>query len=263
MCVFPLFSFFIKLPAFHNRACSVLLEFIDTVDGVSEDACQSDLPNTIIELKAPSATALLILAKLCATKSASFFTSGTPLTFTMVKQHEVIRVGMLVMTLVIAVQGASVAPTFAMHTPLCIEHAEDCAPYSAILLASLLADKRSSNMAFGAKFLALAGDDLRPINRAAFACLVGAVNDGAHLPTVVALLQDKSPLVRAQAVYAVARFGRTEALPQSDADPLVTRALRDVAVRPGAQEGVRQLQRIVVEAVRGAGFEQHYRATGC
>lgn len=203
---FPLFSFFLKIPDFHEHAANALFKYLDNTDMVSEIAARSTIPKTIIELEKPSAISMLILAKCIAIDSKSPFDQQTPIHFTSLKEKDVIMYGMV--AIICAIHFASVA-SFNKLTQMCIDHAVDCAPFSSLLLGLLIekAGRLMNLPPFGSKFLPLLKSPREDI-RASTAFLLGSARDKLVVAPLTGLLADPSPLVRSQTIQALYQLMR-------------------------------------------------------
>lgn len=235
---FPIFAFFLKTQEFHQKAATVLLEFIDSYhkdleattstssnkDNINKDndnkdsnnsvnessnifdnaasmASLSPIPYTIIDLSHPSPTSLIALSKMIACSKTSPFDQNSSLTFTASKDPEVLKAGMLSLCCTVA---TSTLVTFNRLTQMCIDHAIDCAPFSSLLLGSLIerAGRLLNLPFFGLKFIPLLENERVDI-RASAAYLMGYSRDKNGLEPLVNCLKDESYVVRYQAALSL------------------------------------------------------------
>lgn len=202
--VFPLFSFALKHNSFHNEAVDILLNYIDTVEGATKVAARSNLPRTIIDLDKPSYKSLIILSKIIASESFSPFEQQSKLSFSLSQDSEVIKAGML--TLCCAVSVSSVV-SFSKLAQLCIEHAVDCAPFSAMLLALVIekAGRLMNLSSFSPVFLPLL-QHKDSSYRATTTLLLGLSRDKSVVESIATMLQDPEALVRSQAIHSLTQL---------------------------------------------------------
>lgn len=217
---FPVFSFFLKTQEFHQKVSSVLLDYIDspvqakkpindqkdeispsTDESPAYQAALSPIPFTITDLSHPSPTSLISLAKMIALSKTSPFDQNSSIKFTASKDPEVLKAGMLSLCCTI---GTSLLVTFNRLTQICIDHAVDCAPFSSLLLGSLI--ERAGGLLnlpfFGLKFIPLL-EDARIDKRAASAYLIGFSRDKNGLEPLSKCLTDPSYIVRFQAAMSL------------------------------------------------------------
>ena len=203
---FPLFSFLLKVPEFSQRTAEVLLDYLDKTEGAIETAARTTIARTIIEMQKPSATAMLILAKIIATGLATIFDRQTPINFPSVNDPAVLSNGMLALCCAMASQAV---PSLNSRTQLCIDHAIDCAPYSALLLG-LIIERGGTIMkvqTFSQRFLPLLASPREDV-RASAVFLLGLSRDRQVIEPVVKLLNDPSAFVRMQVLYSLVQLMR-------------------------------------------------------
>ena len=197
----PIFGYFLRLPDFHDRAADELLEYLDTVDCACDMAAKSLIPRVIVELDKPSEKALVILAKLMATEHTLPCDVQTAIAFTSSKDVNVLKAGMMSLCCAIA---TSPGANFSRLTQICIDHATECAPYSALLLGLL--NERAGRLmnlpAFGHSFVPLLDSEREDI-RASTAFLLGVTRDPTVVEPLLKALNDPSSIVREQVVLAV------------------------------------------------------------
>ncbi|KAK8898782.1 hypothetical protein M9Y10_001074 [Tritrichomonas musculus] len=222
---FPLFSFMIKIPSFHEQVCDVLLNYLDSSEGSADIAARSSIPRTIMSIVKPSSSAMLILAKIFSTGSASQIDAQT-FNFTSSANSDVIKYGLLALICAMNNQPMS---SFNRLAQVCIDHAADCAPFSAIFLGLSIERSLSfsASNSISQKFLPLlksskeishdsdqTEDDNKDNNyqdqdrndddiRASVAFLLGATKDSHFTKVLQELLEDPSSLVRLQAFYGL------------------------------------------------------------
>jgi hypothetical protein len=209
---FPLLSFLLKVPEYHDRTAATLLDFLDRNDNVIEVASRSTIPKAILELTKPTATVLIVLAKVLSVQKALAFDQHTPINFAASSTSDVLSAGMLSIACALANQNV---PMLAKLTRLCIDHAADCAPYSSVLLVLSIAraGKLLTVPHFAPEFLPLL-DSPRDDIRAATALLLGTSKDHAVLPPIAALMRDHSPIVREFALFGTVQLLRTQPNPE-------------------------------------------------
>lgn len=222
---FPIFSFFLKTQEFHQKVSTVLLEYIDSPiqlkrpvndsktnetksepplpnnESPASQAALSSIPLTITDLNHPSPTSLIALSKMIAISKTSPFDQNSSITFTASKDPEVLKAGMLSLCCTV---GTSLLVTFNRLTQMCIDHATDCAPFSSLLLGSLI--ERAGGLLnlpfFGLKFIPLLEED-RIDTRASAAYLIGFSRDKNGLEPLSKCLKDSSYIVRFQATLSL------------------------------------------------------------
>ncbi|OHT01473.1 hypothetical protein TRFO_31701 [Tritrichomonas foetus] len=232
---FPLFSFLMTIQDYHESVCQVLFDYMDSTEGAAENAARSSIPKTIMKMQKPSAISLLILAKILSTGSTAPFDQQTPFNFASSSNNSVIKAGMLAMCC--ALNNQSLA-SFNRLTNLCIDHAVDCAPYSALFLGLLIErGGRLMNLPpFCETFVKLIKEDTRDDVRAASVFVLGVSKDTQYIEMLVDLLADKSPFVRVQSFFALLQmmqvapnkeiFPKMKAL-QNDTDQICKNAVID------------------------------------
>lgn len=203
---FPLFSFLLTVPDFSQRTAEVLLDYLDKTDGAIEIAARTTIARTIIDMPKPSATAMLILAKLVSTE-VSLFDQQTPINFPSVNDPAVLSNGMLALCCATASQKV---PSLNSRVQLCVDHAVDCAPYSALLLG-LIVEKGGTMLkvqSFSQRFLPLLESPRKDV-RASTVFLLGLSRDRLVVEPVAKLLNDPSAFVRMQVLYSLLQLMRT------------------------------------------------------
>lgn len=220
---FPLFSFLIKIPNFHEQVCDVLLNYLDSSEGSADIAARSSIPKTIMSIVKPSCSAMLILAKIFATGASSQVDAQT-FNFTSTTNSDVIKYGLLALICTLNNQPMT---SFNRLAQMCIDHAIDCAPFSAIFLGLTIERSLSfsTSSSISQNFLPLlklsdedsdkSSDQLENDDKnnnkicctddikASVAFLFGATKDSQYTKVLQELLNDDSPLVRLQAFYGL------------------------------------------------------------
>ena len=199
----PIFSFYLRTE-FHQDAVHLLLNFIDSTEGAASTCSRSSIPKIIVNLEKPSAASLVIVAKCIASEKISPFDPQIPINFQNTKDPGVLKAGFLCLALSISITGQT---AFSRLIPLCIEKATQCAPYSALFLGLLL--ERASRLMtipeYISKFMPLV-KSRRDDYRAAAAFLFGFAKEPEVLNVILSMTTDKSPVVRCQALWSVAKF---------------------------------------------------------
>jgi hypothetical protein len=211
------------------------------------------LSKAILEVTKPSVTSLLVLAKILATGKSAPFDQHMQINFAASSSADVLSAGMLALSC--AIGNQNIPPSFTRIAQTCIDHAVDCAPYSAMLLALLVAraGKLMTISDFAPKFIDLLGHG-RPDVRAATAVLLGESKDQGALPRVMAALADKAAIVRKYAVWGAARLLRL----YPDAAALST--LRRMA--EDADAGVRAAEEAALPGIEKKGADSADHASG-
>lgn len=197
----PIYTNFMLTPAFADATAMQLLQLLDDNEGVPEIAARSNLPVVINTQDRPTETLLLIMAKMLATPNGV----GVPLSmaFLMSKKIEVVRCGMLNMALAMM---REFSPSFNKLSTVCINQAVDCAPISGIVLGLLLQHGvRIGLRGYTSEFVKMCENQHSDI-RAAAVYLLGASLEQGVLDTIKKLVNDESPLVREQVLFAIFNF---------------------------------------------------------
>jgi hypothetical protein len=207
---FPLSAFLLKVPKFHERIAQVLLDFIDRVDIAVTIAARSSLPKALLEVSKPSATSLLVLAKILATGDAPSFDQHTQINFVSLGSSDVLSAGMLALACGIGAQN--IPPSFTRIAQICIDHAVDCAPYSALLLSVMVAraGKLMTIPEFTSHFMELLNHERMDV-RSATVVLLGESKDKRVAEILRERLDDSDAVVRKYAVRAVTKMMGAEA----------------------------------------------------
>jgi hypothetical protein len=236
---FPLAAFLLKVPEFHARTAQCLLDFLDRsgTDADVDAAARSSLPRALLDVSKPSDTSLLILAKILATGKAPPLDQHTPINFAASGNADVLKAGML--ALACGIGGQNVPPSFARIAQVCIEHAAECAPFSAILLALIVAraGKLMTVPDFAPAFAPLLGHPRADV-RAAAAVLLGEARDGGAAAAIAERLSDPEPIVRKYAVWALAKCAGAAAR----ADVAARAVDEDGGVREAVEGALRTLE---------------------
>lgn len=271
--VMPLFSFFITRSEFCDMAVSTLIDFLDQHGDLAVYATRSNIARTIIDMDHPSEVAILLLAKLLSisagTGATSPFQQQWLFWFQDTKEATVpeIRVGMLAIICAISWNFLSI---FTKIWNVCVEKAQECAPYSAILLGLLLGSAgRLMNLPpFGQNFYPLL-DNSSHFIRASCVFLLGMMKDRNMLDKLVQMLDDPEPIVRAQVCVALAKIltykqddfitNALSARKQVEEDKSVIKVL-DFALEGKADEAQEEsnIFRMVIDAVKSNGFIEKY-----
>ena len=264
----PLFSFFISRADFCNDTVTTLLKYIDAHPEFTEVVARSSIAKTIVELRSPSESTLLLLCKILASgPSQSPFGQTWPFWFGEDGNPESIKAGFL--SICIAIQ-ANCSSSFTKIAPLCIQKAKECAPYSAILLGQLLKNaQRLWNLpSFSNDFVPLLTAQSEE-DRAAGAYILGLTKDKSLIQQLIPILSDQSPLVRAQAVVALGTINQTVRDPSvqsaldgakkdqdanvADLAKLITEGRLDQAQKKA------DLLAVILKAVKGNNFIDAYK----
>ena len=264
----PLFSFFITRPEFCDDTIKALIKYIDAHPEFSEAVSRSSIAKTIVELRSPSESALLLLSKILANgQGQSPFSQTWPFWFTADSKPDSIKAGFLAVALAIQ---ANCSSNFTKIAPLCIQKAKDCAPYSAILLGQLLKNaQRLFNLpSFSNDFIPLLTAE-KDEDRAAGAYILGLTKDKTLIEKLIPIISDKSALVRTQAVLAVATINQTVRDPKAQSAIDGARKDQDANVAEIAKlimEGkLDQAQKkgdllqIIIKAAKGNNFIDVYK----
>ena len=231
---FPIFSFFLRKPSFHDEICKILFDYLDSTDGAAENAAHSSVADTIMNLLKPSPVSLLVLAKILATGSAPPFDQQTSFNFASSSNTDVLKYGMLAMCCAINNQNLT---SFNRLIQLCIDHAQNCAPFSALFLGLLIerAGRLMNHPPFADNFLPLLKSEKEDV-RATSVYVLGISKIPQYITDVAEMLEDSSPFVRLQSFYSLLTLMRVspkeeilakmEAL-QNDPDPTVKNLIID------------------------------------
>ena len=204
---YPIFTFFLQTDNFHLKTAQILLNYLDNTDcfssyrGTAELVALSSIPGAIAELTKPSYIALICLAKIIASGKAAPYDQNSAITFSASKDSEVLKAGILALCCTVA---TSSLVSFNKLTQLCIDHAIDCAPFSSLLLGSLIerAGRLMNLPFFGKKYVPFL-DDKRSDIRAAAAYLLGFTRDQSSVQLLQDKLNDESYTVRFQSVLSL------------------------------------------------------------
>ena len=197
----PIFSFFLNITRLHDDAAQHLFSYMDSTPEAAETASHTTLPTTIINIELPSAASLIILAKMMAASQHSFFLSMSPTHFTLTDDEFILSAGMIAMTIASYI---SWLPMYKKFILLCIDHANECAPFSSLLLGVIM-EKTSGTCYsddFSDSFLPLLQDSRSDIRASALYSL-GFSKNPKVIDRIKVFLDDESPIVRIQAFYAL------------------------------------------------------------
>ncbi|KAH0793461.1 regulatory-associated protein of mTOR isoform X1 [Histomonas meleagridis] len=261
---FPLFSFLLKMQKFSQEAAKVLFDYLDSDENILISASRSGIAMTIIEMSKPSNYSLLILAKIVAKGMSQQFNQQTSLNFINSDNSEIIKCGIL--ALCCAITNQFIPSTNRLIT-LCIEHAIDCAPYSAMLLGQILmkAGRLLGVPSFYKRFLPLLNDERSDI-RAAAVYVLGFSKDKTVINYLTKLMDDNEPIVRMTLIDAFNQLamdfddgtirGCLNKL-KDDKDETVRENYRNVANDP--QNNVPMILSMLIKSVSKSGFGERMK----
>jgi hypothetical protein len=273
--VYPIYTHFMLMPAFAVDTSARLLALIDNNPAAADMAARSNLPNVIANMEKPTETGLLMLAKMQVSEHGIDLDVQLPVTFSLSKKREVLKCGMLNICLAVS---KTWLPSFNKMTQICIEQAETCAPLAGLLLGILI-DKGGRMLVLHGyispyqKLCTHPGEDVR----ATSVFLLGSSVDAEVVPTLEQMINDSSPVVREQVIYAffnlaknqVDRRGLTpvESL-ANDPDEVVKKAyetakqvlsqMKSGAVRDPPNPN--PILKNLMKSVKANGFEIRYRS---
>lgn len=134
----PLFSFFISVPGYQNRATIELIKYLDSHSEFVAEASRSNVVKTILFSKGPSDTALFLLAKLLSAPGPPLITSDWAYWFNkddITFDSRTLRASFLA---IMCAAKRKYMTLFNSIADFCFERAEACAPYSALLLGCII-----------------------------------------------------------------------------------------------------------------------------
>ena len=200
----PLCEQFITMPEFSERTCQCLWSYLDTESNAVENLSRTKIVQLIMQLESPSESSLLALAKSIAHTNATPFAPESQLFFTKSKIPGVISAGMLCVCCSI---GTVCFHSFLNLLDLCMEMSESCAPISPILMGLLLEnmDSLTPIPAYEARFIDLLQSEREDVRAATVFCL-GFSRSTNYFHSVASLVNDASPMVRIQVLFALTRF---------------------------------------------------------
>lgn len=268
----PLFEFFLSSSDFHIDAASHLFTYMDTVEGIAERAGKTNIPTLITDVMEPSSIALIILAKMIAANEKSPFDSVFNMYFTQNFDYEVIAAGMLA---VCCAAYISWQPQFHKLAPLSIEHANNCAPFSALLYGIIMekALKLIGKQPFESNFMPLLNDSREDV-RASGIYALGYGHGQETVKRVFDFVQDESYIVRVQVLFAIVQLSTTNPIDpkfveslsvlQNDPNPRVKEYYNDlkqvIITRRMAPIPSNPLFPHLLLSVKSVGFEERYES---
>lgn len=215
---FPLFAFFIGIPEVHEETALKLFAYLDSSPPeISERASRTELPKALINVENPSAVSLTLLAKLIAASSNSFIEESTQIYFSFDDDVSVLLAGMIFLTVSLHLNWI---PSFKKFTNICFDHSIDCAPFSLLLYGTIAEKSNGSSQyeiiskskvekenKFIEKVISLL-EDSRDDIRASSLYVLGFAskkikNDKSICDIIAKFLDDKSPVVRIQSLFAL------------------------------------------------------------
>ena len=265
--VIPIYTHFLRMPRFKEKTARQLLILMDAHKGFAETGARSNLVEVLIKDPEPSESSLLILAKMLATARGVNTQLSTCLSSS--KNIEVLKVGMLNVCIVLSKNFSSMYNSMWMT---CLDHAVDCAPFSGLLLGTLLAHGIRAHIGFAKVFQTLCfhqHDDIR----ASSVYVLGLSLDSTVADKIKEMASDTAPIVREQALYAMFNFVKNQTPGitlddlrrfASDDDEMVKHAYSTVQpllsnLRPGAQiANPNPIMDKLVKAVQNFGFRNRY-----
>jgi hypothetical protein len=268
--IYPIYLFFLTLPAFRAETSQKFFKLLDENDRAAPAAVRANLPAVITVLDKPDETVFLVIAKLQVWHDLIDPYSQMVGKFAMMKNAKLLRVGMLLLCITLSKGWVS---SLAKLTQPCIELAEPCAPYSAILLGNLV--ERGGGImglhGYTANFLPLCAHEGEDV-RAAAVFLLGVSNDPGVMPVLDKMVRDPSPVVRQQLVHAYFDLAKREVdrrgsaqveVFAQDGNEMVARAYKSVK---NAQAGGRAREamdlnpiiRNLITSVKACGFGNRF-----
>jgi hypothetical protein len=262
--IYPFYAHFLEMPEFQKRAAELLLALLDESPEEAEIAAGSILPGVIIKMSKVCEVCLLLLAKMQVSKRGI---DVPTIGFSMAKSPEVVRCGMLNTCISMSKNCAS---QFRELIKLCLDKAEDCAPYSGLLLGLLI--ERGKGFGFHGltpKFMELCKRGQADV-RATSVYLLGCAGEDNSASRIAELAGDVSVIVREQCVYAaynLIKDGRGGELSldmfDSDSSEVVRKAvetcrgLLNSRMRDSADPN--PILRNLISSVQANGFRWRYR----
>lgn len=227
--IFPIYSYFMKIPSHSLAAALHLLEFLDGKGNhLIDSAATSSLPYSLLEMPEQSEVVNIILAKLLTSKKCQNLYDNLQFTFINSQDSDIYRSGALYMISAIIHHYNSDCGSL---TRFCFENILSAAPMTSFLLGLLY--ERGSKPASIPGFLTKVGalikspedgkndqksypDTSREDVRASAVFLLGNMNDQNALKLLRGVEYDKSPLVRQQLCIALLKLTKLFNDPQSN-----------------------------------------------
>jgi hypothetical protein len=268
--IYPIYLFFLTLPAFRAETSRQFFRLLDENERAAASAVRANLPAVITVLDKPDETVFLVIAKLQVWHDLIDPYSQMVGKFAMMKNAKLLRVGMLLMCITLSKGWVS---SLAKLTQPCIELAEPCAPYSAILLGNLV--ERGGGImglhGYTANFIPLCAHEREDV-RAAAVFLLGVSNDPGVMGVLDKMVGDPSPVVRQQLVHAYFDLAKREVDRRGnaqvevfamDANEIVARAYRSVknaqaAGRAREAMDLNPMLRNLIASVKACGFGSRF-----
>ena len=265
--VIPIFTHFLTIPRLREQTARQLLILMDAHSSFAETGARSSLPDIIMKASEPSESLLLILAKMLASERGVGIRLASSLSSS--KQIEVLKVGMLNVCIVLTRNFSSSYNSMLMT---CLDHAVDCAPFSGLLLGTLLSHGIRAHIGFAKVFQTLCFHQHEDI-RASSVYVLGWSLDPNVAEKIKEMSRDASPLVREQALYAMFNFLKNQTagitlqdiqVLEGDSDEDIRHAYSALrpslgSARPGMQAPhANPLMEKLVKSVRNSGFRNRY-----
>lgn len=199
--IFPMLSFFINKQAFREKAADIIWKYIDSVPESAEIAARSVLPKVIMQLDKPSYKCLLVIAKIFSAKKIINIDPQITFSFLMLHDPNSLYSAMIALSCLI---NKTFLSSGVKLTHILIDNAEECAPYSALLLGSIVGKGGPLMQIRGytEKFLPLLSNE-RPDSRATTVYLLGYADPLEVLSPIKSLSNDPDPYVREQVMHSL------------------------------------------------------------
>lgn len=199
--ILPLFTAYLTIPFMHSIASDNLFEFADSSENAIEEVTRSQIPKIISEIEEPSASALLIIAKSIAFSKKTPIDAQSPLYFQKSTDIKCLSCGILCICCTISIEYIQ---SYSKLVQLCIKNAEQCAPFSSMLIGLLIANVGTlSNLPlYETSFIPLLKSDREDV-RATTVYALSFSRLKTTIDPILELRYDKSPIVRVQVMYAM------------------------------------------------------------
>lgn len=199
----PIFSFFMNTD-FHRDAEKILLNYIDKTENAASTLARTSIPDIIAMSERPSATALVIVAKTISVEKVTPFENYSSLTFTQSRDPGVLKAGFLDVCLSMSLSNLN---SFSKLMTVCVDKANVCCPYSALLMGMLL--NRASRLMqipeWFSSFSPLVKSRKSDV-RASICFLMSNAREREAIDLVRNMMDDTNAVVRCQSVWSMAKL---------------------------------------------------------
>jgi hypothetical protein len=196
--VYAIYAHFMRTPAFAADAAARLLAMLDAAPGAAGVAARSALRGAVLEMPRPDEAHLFMLAKMQATDAAPELDPQAVVTLAAAARS--VACGMLNACLAVA---RAWAPLFARLPQVCLEKAEEGAPFAGLLLGLVIErGGRMNTRGLSGKCAALCAS-ARADARATAVFALGVAGEPAAVPVLERMAADPDEIVREQVLWAM------------------------------------------------------------